>query len=60
MISVCFPPEKDESRVFLLFICPGVLEIWAPLHSTPGSPHPPREEKRDRDDLGWETTKRFK
>lgn len=37
-ISVCFPPEEDESRVFLLFICPGVSEIWAPLHSRPVSP----------------------
>lgn len=28
VISVCFPPEEDESRVFLLFICPEVPKIW--------------------------------
>lgn len=58
MGSICFPPEKVESRLFLLFICPGV-----PLRS--GLPYildpiPCREEKRDMDDLGWETAKHFK
>lgn len=58
MGSVCFPPEKGESRLFLLFICPGV-----PLRS--GLPYildpiPCREEKRDMDDLGLETGKHFK
>lgn len=38
--SVWFPLEKDEPTVVLLFICPGVPEVWASLPSRPG------EEKR--------------
>lgn len=51
VISVCFPTEGDESRVFLLFICPGVPKIWTSLYSRPVSPTWKRRE-RQWDNLG--------
>lgn len=50
MGSVCFPPEKGEFRLFLLFICPGVrLRSGLPYIL---DPTPCKEEEGDMDDLG--------